>query len=99
MKGEEFEPCRLDVRFESMKLDTITVINEHIFLLRYGEMRLIVQKPRYSQTSQLYESEIEIFRLTLYPDMFPGVEVLCAGYLFASRMWLHGLSYQQQPNA
>jgi hypothetical protein len=42
---EELEPCRLDVRFQTVQLDTVPVVDENIFLLRDRKVRVIVQKP------------------------------------------------------
>jgi hypothetical protein len=42
---QELEPRRLDVRLEAVELDAVLVVDEHVLLLRDGEVRLVVQEP------------------------------------------------------
>lgn len=42
MIREELESGRLDVRFESMQLDTIAIVDEDVFFLRDCEKGLVL---------------------------------------------------------
>ena len=45
MKGQELEPCRFDMGLELVELHTVAVVNIYVFLLRYCEMRMVMEEP------------------------------------------------------
>ena len=62
--GEELEPCGLYVRFELVEFNTIAVVDEDIFVLRYCEMRMVLEEPMAwvtedsVRTRKMYERDI-----------------------------------------
>ena len=42
MVREKFESCRLDMSFQSVQLDTVSIVYKHVFLLGDGEKGLIL---------------------------------------------------------
>ena len=43
--GQELEAGGLDVRLEPVELDAVAVVDEHVFFLRDGVVRVVLQEP------------------------------------------------------
>ena len=57
MKGKELESRRLDMSFQFMKLDTVPVIDEDVFLLCYSVVRMILQETERGKKGKSMKTE------------------------------------------
>lgn len=44
MIWEEFEPCRFNVGLETVQFNAVSIVYENVFLLRYGEVGVVMQE-------------------------------------------------------